>query len=45
MFHADPSAYFDNDLDDDVLTYGNVPNTEQSWDELWLEDDDAIMNG
>ena len=48
MLHADPSASLDNDLDEDedILTYGDVPNTEQGWDELWLEDDDdAIMDG
>ena len=48
MFCADPSTSLDYDLDEDedILTYGNVPNTEESWDELWLEEeDDAIMNG
>ena len=47
MYHTDPSASLDNDLDEDedILTYGDVPNTEQGWDELWLEDDDAIMDG
>ena len=50
MYHTDPSASPDNDLDhdedEDILTYGDVPNTEQGWDELWLEDDDdAIMDG
>ena len=47
IFRADPSASLDNDLDEDedILTYGDVPNTEQGWDELWLEDDDAITDG
>ena len=29
MFHADPSASLDNDLDEnkELLAYGNVPNT------------------
>ena len=45
MFCADPSASLDNDLDEDgdILTYGDVPNTEQGWDELWLEDDDNTI--
>ena len=36
MYHTDPSASLDNDLDEDedILTYGDVPNTEQGWDEL-----------
>ena len=47
IFRADPSASLDNDLDEDedILTYGDVPNTEQGWDELSLEDDDAITDG
>ena len=47
IFRADPSASLDNDLDEDedILTYGDVSNTEQGWDELWLEDDDAITDG
>ena len=48
MFHADPSASLDNDLDEnkELLAYGNVPNTQQAQDELQLEDDDdAIMDG
>ena len=47
IFRADPSASLDNDLDEDedILKYGDVPNTEQGWDELWLEDDDAITDG
>ena len=47
MFRANPSASLDNDCDEveDILTYGDVPNTEQGWDELSLEDDDAITDG
>ena len=49
VFRANPSTYFDSDLDEEeVLTQGGdlVPDAEQSpsWD-LWLEDDDDATEG
>ena len=49
VFCANPSTYFDSDLDEEeVLTQGGdlVPDAEQSplWD-LWLEDDDDATKG
>ena len=48
VFRANPSTYFDSDLDEEVLTQGGdlVPDAEQSlsWD-LWLEDDDNATEG
>ena len=47
IFRADPSAYLDDDEDEDedILTQGGsqfVSDVEKgpSWDDLWLEDDD-----
>ena len=37
---------YDLDENDEILTGGDVPNAEQSWDDLWLEDDDdTVMDG
>ena len=49
VFRANPSTYFDSDLDEEeVLTQGGdlVPDAEQSssWD-LWLENDDDATEG
>ena len=46
IFHTDPSTSIDSDLNEDDNIGGStlVPDTEKylsSWDELWLEDDDA----
>ena len=34
---------YDLDENDEILTDGDVPNAEQSWDDLWLEDDDGLL--
>ena len=45
LIHQHLLTMNDHDEVEDILTYGDVPNTEQGWDKLWLEDDDAITDG
>ena len=49
VFHTDPSTFIDSDLDKDNDMGGStlVPDAEKtlmSWNELWLEDDDATKD-
>jgi hypothetical protein len=46
VFHTDPSTSIDSNLNEDDNIGGStlVPDTDKSllsWDELWLDDDDA----
>ena len=45
VFHTDPSTSIDSNLDEDDNIGGSVlvpaEKSPSSWDELWLEDDDA----